>query len=244
LLSALTNDSGKSEIYQQKIYEYGVLMNKLFCLICCATLIGLSFASETSTFLNEAVFKNKHAGIFVDIGAYDGIYANNTYFFEQNLGWTGVCVEPLPSAYARLTHNRKCTCRSEAIAKNSGRREFVQVYGPNQFDMLSGFNDTFQAWVTVNHQDMHGAGWRLIMVPTITLNDLCKKNSITHIDYLSINTQGSETEIITSVDFTTVAIDVISVDNPFKIPTIDSRLTAHGYTLIKRFGTCDIYSKI
>ena len=47
-------------------------------------------------FLNENYFKNKLTGTFVDIGAHDGNTYSNSKFFE-NLGWSGLCVEPIPN---------------------------------------------------------------------------------------------------------------------------------------------------
>lgn len=38
-------------------------------------------------FINEIIFKSKTGGTFVDIGAYDGVTINNTYYFEKKLGW-------------------------------------------------------------------------------------------------------------------------------------------------------------
>lgn len=202
-------------------------------------------ASELATFLNKEIFKNKTNGVFVDIGAYDGVTASNTAFFEKSLGWTGVCVEPLSTVYKKLTQNRSCVCVAGAIAATSGRREFAQVYGPNQLERLSGFVNTFyrENWEKINRQDMHGAGFRYIMVPTYTIQELCKKYGLTHIDYLSISTSGSEEEIIKSIDFSTIAISVISVDNPYGNIVIKSYLLSKGYKLAQRLSAADIYVK-
>ena len=42
-------------------------------------------------FLNENIFKNKRNGVFIDIGAHDGITYSNSYVFEKQLDWTGIC---------------------------------------------------------------------------------------------------------------------------------------------------------
>jgi len=60
--------------------------------------------------LNEGLFKNKQNGIFVDIGVSDVITRSNSYFFEKNLNWTGMCIEPNPNSYKKLIQNRKCIC--------------------------------------------------------------------------------------------------------------------------------------
>ncbi len=53
-------------------------------------------------FLLENFFRGKRGGVFVDIGAYDGETFSNSLFFERTMGWTGLCVEPLPSAFEKL----------------------------------------------------------------------------------------------------------------------------------------------
>ena len=50
-------------------------------------------------------FEFKSHGFFVDVGAFDGIYLSNTYFFEQ-LGWTGICVEASPTYFNLCVRNR------------------------------------------------------------------------------------------------------------------------------------------
>ena len=45
-------------------------------------------------FVQFVFFNNKKDGYFIDIGAYDGIRLSNTYLFEKNKNWKGICVEP------------------------------------------------------------------------------------------------------------------------------------------------------
>jgi hypothetical protein len=52
-------------------------------------------------YMFETFFKENKKGFFVDIGAHDGITGNNTKFFEE-IGWSGVCVEPLPFIFEKL----------------------------------------------------------------------------------------------------------------------------------------------
>ena len=53
-------------------------------------------------YINESFFKGKDSGVFVDIGAHNGISLSNSYFFEKELGWNGVCIEPMPEVYSEL----------------------------------------------------------------------------------------------------------------------------------------------
>ena len=88
----------------------------------------------------ENYFKNKTNGYFVDIGAHNGIELSNSKFFED-IGWTGVCVEPNPIVFKQLQSVRSCKCVMKAISDHVGVGKFFQILeGP---DMLSGLVDDF-----------------------------------------------------------------------------------------------------
>jgi hypothetical protein len=52
----------------------------------------------------------KKNGVFLDIGANDGITISNTYYFEKKLNWTGLCIEPIGEVFNILSTNRNCLC--------------------------------------------------------------------------------------------------------------------------------------
>ena len=81
--------------------------------------------------INERIFNSKRNGFFVDIGANDGITGSNTYFFEKELNWTGVCIEPQPDIFHKLTDNRETECHNCAISPKSGSAKFLKEEGIN-----------------------------------------------------------------------------------------------------------------
>ena len=68
----------------------------------------------------DEYFKGKNNGFFVDIGAHDGIECSNSAFFEYHRDWTGICVEPGPIEYEKLTKNRRCTCINGCVSNYNG----------------------------------------------------------------------------------------------------------------------------
>src|SRR5258706_11369284 len=50
-------------------------------------------------FVDNFLLHGKRGGVFVDVGAYDGVALSNTYYFEKELGWQGICIEPNPMAF-------------------------------------------------------------------------------------------------------------------------------------------------
>ena len=93
--------------------------------------------------LNEVVFCGMRNGVFVDVGAHDGISFSNTLMFERELDWTGLCIEPNPDVFPQLIENRSATCLEIAIARYEGRLPFVKVEGFAQ--MLSGLSQSMDS---------------------------------------------------------------------------------------------------
>src|SRR4051812_7676853 len=94
-------------------------------------------------FVNEVIFNNKRNGVFVDIGANDGITFSNSYFFEKQLGWTGLCVEPLESTFQKLKAVRSCKLVNGCAASFNGEETFFAVDGYGE--MLSGLKSKYDS---------------------------------------------------------------------------------------------------
>ena len=57
-------------------------------------------------YLNNKYFKNKRDGIYIELGALDGVLYYNTKFFEESLNWSGILIEPHPDKFILLQKNR------------------------------------------------------------------------------------------------------------------------------------------
>ena len=93
-------------------------------------------------FLEENVFKGYKNGIFVDVGAHDGISINNTLYFEKYNNWTGVNIEPIKHVFDNLLKNRPNSININcAVCNSDGETDFVCNTGYTE--MISGLKDTF-----------------------------------------------------------------------------------------------------
>jgi FkbM family methyltransferase len=194
-------------------------------------------------FFDEKVFKKMTDGIFLELGADDGENGSNTIFFEQERDWTGLCIEPRLSSYKELIKNRHCITANVAISnKKSDQVDFLEVQGG--MGQLSGLVDTFdprhlarvKKETAENNTDI-----KVIQVPSITLNELLKKNNMNHIDYLSLDTEGGELEILQSIDYNRFSILCMSVENKYEDPAIYRFLKSKGYRLLTRFKIDDLF---
>lgn len=174
-------------------------------------------------FLEKNIFKGFKNGVFVDVGAHDGITLNNTLYFEKNNGWTGINIEPIPEIYEKLKINRpNCHNLNYAICKHNGFAQFIQNIG--ETEMLSGLlgsYDTRHAARLYSENQTNGSISKVIMVPIRTLDYVLSEFKINHIHYLSIDTEGAEEDVIKSINFNRVFIDVIGFENNFSDTSSD-----------------------
>ena len=166
-------------------------------------------------------------GYFVEIGASDGIELSNTYLLEQ-VGWKGICVEPLPERYEKLIKNRKAICFNKAVYHTS---DLEVVFSVGKYDLLSGIKDHLTKYkdeVLSNRND--------IMVKTKTLTDILDEaGAPLFIQYLSLDTEGTELDILKSVDHHKYTFAIIDVEHNFEEPRrtdIRNYLREKGYELI------------
>ena len=76
-------------------------------------------------YLEENVFKGYKNGVFVDVGAHDGISINNTLYFEKYNNWSGINIEPIKSVYDKLLINRPNSKNINcAVCNSDGETDF------------------------------------------------------------------------------------------------------------------------
>lgn len=167
----------------------------------------------------------KRGGFFVDFGATDGVSLSNTHLLEKEFGWRGIVAEPARCWHEALAANRSCIIERRCVWTTTGARlEFNETTTP-ELSTLAAFED----------KDMHAAARRegnRYEVETISLNELLHKHSAPRwIDYLSIDTEGSELEILAALDFDRYQIGVITCEHNFTDARgkIHALLASRGY---------------
>lgn len=187
-------------------------------------------------FLETNIFKGYKYGFFVDIGAHDGITINNTLFFETERYWTGINIEPIKTVYDKLEINRpNCININCAISNFEGMNDFL--YNKGYSEMISGLKTSYDnrhLKRLQTEQKLNGGTTDIISVQTYKLSTILKKYNITEITYLSIDVEGAEYDVIKSIDFNHVHIDVIGFENNYEDTSkqIIGYLTEKGYKKI------------
>lgn len=168
-------------------------------------------------------------GYFVEIGGGDGVNLSNCYLLEKQFGWHGIIAEPNRSFRYSIAINRSCTISHKAVTDKSGERVAFLEAG---YGEMSRLRDV----VPADGHEISGArfaeGRQQTEVETISLHDLLTEaQAPARIDYLSIDTEGSELLILEGFDFERWDVRLISVEHNYTRAQQDLHrlLTSHGY---------------
>jgi len=191
------------------------------------------------------ISKNKCFGTFVEMGALNGEQFSNSWFYEKVLGWRGVCVEPNPITYTQLVKNRPlCIDVHAAVTSERGPLKFMQVEG--YAEALSGIVDTYDPkHIERIEKETKEKGGKvsIVDIPGIPLHELLGEHGIKHVDFFSLDTEGSELIILKGVDWDQVSIDVIMVENNYDTDHVKVYMESIGYVMETRFGFDEVFVK-
>lgn len=202
---------------------------------------------QEDAFLNETIFKNKKNGIYIELGALDGVLYSNTKFFEDTLNWTGILIEPHPDKFTTLTQNRPnnylfnslVSCHTDPLEF----RYFVDGHAA-----VSGVENTLSRFHFDDFFD--NSQWSMLpqnkmFITPRTLTDIIKETKLTHIDLMSLDVEGHEYEVLMSWNFS-VPIDIILIETlgvePEKEESCREILIQHNYKFVTKWQHNEIYT--
>jgi FkbM family methyltransferase len=174
----------------------------------------------------------KRDGFFVEFGATDGVLLSNTYLLEKEFGWQGICAEPNPTLYEQLKSNRHCVVSNACIAGQSG--ETVEFIFADAFGGMArhAFSDEH-----AERRHAYAAAKGVGQLLTISLDDFLRSHKAPlDIDYISIDTEGSELEILSSFPFDQWNVRLFTIEHNFtpQREVILELLQKHGYSRVER----------
>ena len=151
----------------------------------------------------------KRNGFFIEMGAVDGIRRSNTFTLERDYGWSGILAEPDTRQHESLINNRpNSSIEFDCIWAVSGKTKtfFQSRKITDQRSTLSEFADEGRA-------PRIQKKWPTCEVKTISLLDMLDKhNAPKYIDYFSLDTEGSEYQILRTFDFSKYKFGLITVE--------------------------------
>lgn len=181
-------------------------------------------------------------GLFLDIGAYDGITFSNTYYLEKELSWNGICIEPNPVPFEKLKNNRNCILLNCGVGNMESSMEFTAVSGSGE--MLSGFKNSMDDLHWKRIQKLIDAGeceTHPIFVEIKKLSRILEEHNYTMIDYCNIDVEGGELEVLKSINFQKIRIKLLSVENNYNKRDVLNFLKRRGYSKITEIGADEFF---
>jgi FkbM family methyltransferase len=167
----------------------------------------------------------KRDGYFVDFGATNGLEGSNSHILEKEFSWDGIVAEPARCWHEALQANRNCHIETACVwADSNTTLQFAESVLP----ALS----TIHSFIGSDHWEKDRQKCKTYDVQTISLTDLLEKyHAPSEIDFLSIDTEGSEYEILRNFDFSRYRFRAITCEHnygPIR-QQIYRLLSDHGY---------------
>jgi len=160
-------------------------------------------------------------------------------YFEEANNWTGINIEPIKKVFEKLQINRPNNININcAVCNNDGETDFLCNVGYTE--MISGIQNTFDSRHLYRLQcenQQHNSTTSIIKVKTKKLETIFDEHHVLHVNYLSIDVEGAEFEVIKSINFDKVFIDVIGFENNYpdvSIPIVEY-LQNEGFKIIRVF---------
>lgn len=186
----------------------------------------------------DRIFNYKENGVFVEVGCIDGRRFSNSLCFEER-GWTGLCIEAHPDYIDLLTQNRPNSIVSACAAGDNDADEIT--FYANRRGSLSTL-DKGQEERFRNDYAPYFSGFEEKSVPLRRLDSLFAEHHLEDIDFVSIDVEGTEVQVLKGIDFSRFrpAVFLIESDSPEQESELDEIMEAAGYH--KGFAiSCNIF---
>ena len=167
----------------------------------------------------------RFGGYFVEFGATNGVTLSNTFLLEKHYGWTGILAEPARGWHSSLLQNRSAVIETKCVWSSTGK---ILLFNETKVGELSTVDE-------LSSHDMHSEirkEGQKYEVETVTLEDLLTlHDSPQFIDFLSIDTEGSEFEVLNVFNFDRYVFGFICCEHNYTSnrDLVFDLLTSKGY---------------
>ena len=167
--------------------------------------MNIFYSQQGEDFLIYRNFINQKVndGIFLELGACDGLLYSNTMFFEKSLGFKGILIEPVKNFYDKLVNNRPTNILYNLAISNN-----VQDVEILERGAVSGIKkhmaDSF-----VNNWHKHS---KITKIKTKKLSDIFEEKNINYIDFFSLDVEGGELDVLNTIDFSKIEMYLICIE--------------------------------
>jgi len=181
--------------------------------------------------------------IYLEMGAMDGVNFTNTYFFEKELGWTGILIEPHPMNYKKLCINRPNNKLFNNVISNDENDVEFTYFESECLSGISGVKNTLtenniKIFYTKNNEwisNMIDDHLKVEIVKPKKLSEIVKLSGYDKIDFFSLDVEGHELSVLKSFDWS-IPINMFLIENNQDTLKINELLTNKNYKIIETIG--------
>ncbi len=150
------------------------------------------------------------SGTFLEVGANDGYTWSNTYYLERFRGWSGVLIEGIPALYEECCRRRsRSRVYNYALVGPAFVDGSVTMTYSDLRSLVKGTDRAMEAEVQAAGEATYEIG-----VPARTLDEVLIEDGDRHIDFLSLDTEGSEAAVLRGLDLERRGPDWLLVEAP------------------------------
>ncbi|MBX7200515.1 MAG: FkbM family methyltransferase [Rhodospirillaceae bacterium] len=199
--------------------------------------------SGQDRYVAEVLFKERRGGFFVEAGAADGLWISNTLLLERKYGWTGILVEPT-RAFTQLQSNRQnCRLENACLAGVRKTLTLVEIFDAGQAMMSPEARNNLLLSRTVDvapeklsqMDSWWGRAQKQYEVQAKPLAEVLKAHDApNYIDYLSLDVEGFEYEILSTFPFDEYRFGCLGIEKATELLTL--LLAANGYVPVRVLG--------
>jgi FkbM family methyltransferase len=164
----------------------------------------LSYTQNLEDYHLSLAFAGQKTGFYIDVGGGHPVADNVSFWFYER-GWRGIVVEPQPDLAALHPRVRpRDTVVQSLIGREAGEIDFHIV------DRLHGFSTMLAQHA--QRAKRFGVGYRTVRMPVMTLAQLCARYQVEAIDFLKIDVEGAEADVLAGGDWRRYRPKVVVVE--------------------------------
>jgi FkbM family methyltransferase len=186
----------------------------------------ISYAQNFEDVMLWRVFRDQGSGFYVDVGAQDPVTDSISKIFYDR-GWSGINLEPVEIYHGKLVQSRKRDINLRAGAgRQAGHLAFFNVRD-------TGLSTTDAEAAALYRSRGHQVDEQIIEI--VTLDDVLSQHGVTEVDFLKIDTEGSELDVLLGLSLIRIRPKILVVEVSVEgrmspsLAAIDSYLAERRY---------------
>ncbi len=195
----------------------------------------ISYAQNREDIILDYFFKDVSRGFYVDVGAGHPEEDSVTKLFYDK-GWRGINIEPIKRVYNLIQKSRpRDTNLNIGLSDKKGKLLFREYENYGQSTFTVDMKEEYQSSLGIMNK------YEDYEVQVDTLANVLNQQEVKHINFLKIDVEGLENEVLEGNDWRRYRPDVLCVEANHIFKDWRPLLSTNGYTKVFNDGLNDYY---